>query len=300
MVSNKLLIIGGPTACGKTALAVELANSFSGRLISADSRQIYKGMDIGTGKDQPENVEIDMIDIIEPDKMFSAAEYGQMATKIIDKTLAERKLPILVGGSGQYIEAVVFPKETFSVKPNMWGRKIAGHLPLPLVQKLYKTLDKNGFDNMNNSDRSNPRRLQRRLEVALAFKPTNKIIKPSWEVMTIVIQPDRDALIKRIDRRVEDRMKMGLLKEIEKLLSLYKWTDPGLNTIGYKEFQNYFKYPDAEVLEECIERWKTDEYRYAKRQITWFKKVKGVRLAAEDKLIVEKAKEVVGKWYNMA
>jgi len=114
---NKLLIISGPTATGKTALAVKIAKKFNGELISADSRQIYRGMDIGTGKDHSQNVTIHLIDIINPNQSFSVAQYRQLALEKISEIQSQNKLPIIVGGSGQYIDSIINPQPTFSVKP---------------------------------------------------------------------------------------------------------------------------------------------------------------------------------------
>ena len=115
---KKILIISGPTATGKTNIAIKLAKKFNGELISADSRQIYKGMDIGTGKDHPKNIKINLIDIINPNESFSVAQYRELALKSIDNIFSKGKLPIIVGGTGQYVESIINPRETFDIKPN--------------------------------------------------------------------------------------------------------------------------------------------------------------------------------------
>ena len=124
-MKNKLLIISGPTASGKTALAVKLAKKYNGEIISADSRQIYKHLDIGTGKDHPKDVKIHLIDLIDPGQSFSVAQYRKLALAKISEIQAKNKLPILVGCSGFYIDAVVSPKyDTFTIKPNYLLRTI--------------------------------------------------------------------------------------------------------------------------------------------------------------------------------
>ena len=132
---KKILIISGPTATGKTNIAIKLAKKFNGELISADSRQIYKGMDIGTGKDHPKNIKINLIDIINPNESFSVAQYRELALKSIDNILSKGKLPIIVGGTGQYVESIINPRETFDIKPNYFLRFFLDRLSVNTLQR---------------------------------------------------------------------------------------------------------------------------------------------------------------------
>jgi len=142
-MSNKILIISGPTATGKTDLAIKLAKKYNGELISADSRQIYQGLNIGTGKDHPQNIKIHLIDLITPHQSFSVAQYQKLAFQEIAKIHQKNKLPIIVGGTGQYIDAIVNPnKLTYSIKPNKFLRYFLNRLPNSTIQKIYQILDK--------------------------------------------------------------------------------------------------------------------------------------------------------------
>jgi len=146
----RLLIISGPTATGKTNLAIKLAKLYNGELISADSRQLYQGLDIGTGKDHPKDTNIHLIDIITPDKSFSVAQYQKFAFQKIDEIHQENKLPIIVGGTGQYIDAIVNPdKATYSIKPNPFLRFFLNKFPVSTLQKIYCLLDKKSFLSLN-------------------------------------------------------------------------------------------------------------------------------------------------------
>jgi tRNA dimethylallyltransferase len=167
---NKLLIISGPTATGKTALAVKLAKKYSGELISADSRQIYRGMDLGTGKDHPTDVKLHLIDIINPDQPFSVAQYRQLALKKIQEIQSKIKLPIIVGGTGQYIDSIINPQPTFHIRPNNLLRFFLNKLSIKYIQSIYKLLDKNSFESLNNSEKNNPHRLIRKIEIKLSFQ----------------------------------------------------------------------------------------------------------------------------------
>ena len=166
---NKLLVISGPTATGKTDLAVKLAKKYDGELVSGDSCQIYKGMDIGTGKDQPSDTPIHLIDIITPDQKFSVADFQKIGLETIKEIQSRGKLPILVGCSGFYIDSLINPNyNTFSIKPNKILRFIFKYLSLGTLQKIYKFLDKDGFSKLNHSDINNHYRLTRKTEIKLS------------------------------------------------------------------------------------------------------------------------------------
>lgn len=268
---KKLLIISGPTATGKTSLAMKLAQQFNGQLISADSRQIYQGMDIGTGKDHPKNTPIHLIDIITPDQAFSAAQYRQMALPVIDKATRLKKLPILVGGTGQYVDAIINPQPSFTVKPFKLLRTLLNPLPITFLQKILRIVDFNTYKKLNNSDINNPHRLIRKIEIKICQKKRQVIINNKFDLLHISLTAPNNFLYQQIDNRVQSRLNSGLIDEIKTLLKKYKWSDPGLNTLAYKEFKNYIKKPDNQSLISSIERWKFDEHAYARRQKTWFK-----------------------------
>ncbi len=267
----KLLIISGPTATGKTALAVKLAQKFNGQLISADSRQIYRGMDVGTGKDHPTNTPIHLVDIINPNQLFSAAQYHQLALNIIHQVWQANKLPIIVGGTGQYIDAIINPQPTFVVPPNHILRFFLNRFPLSFLQLILKTLDFKTFNSLNHSDSSNPHRLIRKIEINIS----NKISRsPSilqgrgmgggFDVLHISLTAPNQFLYQRIDQRVDQRLKQGLFDEIKILIRKYHWSDPGLNCLAYKEFKTGF-------TQKNVDTWRFHEHSLARRQKTWFK-----------------------------
>ena len=173
---RKLLIISGPTATGKTKLALKLAKLFGGELISADSRQVYKGMDIGTGKDRgtenrkqkTENrIHIWGYDLVAPNEEWSAAHFVKLANKLIPKILKRDKLPIVVGGTGLYIKDLLRPPETLFISPNKKLRRLLEKLTLPQLQNKLRRINSRRFNIMNQSDRQNPRRLIRALEIGI-------------------------------------------------------------------------------------------------------------------------------------
>jgi tRNA dimethylallyltransferase len=175
-MSNKILIISGPTATGKTNLAIKLAKLYNGELISADSRQIYQGMDIGTGKDHLPDVKIHLVDIIKPNQSFSVAQYQTQVFAIITDIHSRHKLPIIVGGTGQYIDSIINPnKSTYSIKPIPFLRFILNKLSTKTIQKIYRFLNPTDFDSLNNSESHNPHRLIRKIEIKLSFPKINNL-----------------------------------------------------------------------------------------------------------------------------
>jgi tRNA dimethylallyltransferase len=280
---NQVLVISGPTATGKTALALKLAKKFNGVLISADSRQINIGMDIGTGKDKPKKIPIHLIDIITPNQSFSVAQYQRLVIPLIKKIQSNNKLPIIVGGTGQYIDSIISPnKSTYSIKPNKILRFFLNRFSTFHLQKLYSFLDRRAFDTLNNSEKNNPHRLIRKIEIYFSKKsPMSKgdleglITRDGsgvgFDFLHLSLTAPNSFLYSRIDSRVKTRLNQGLLSEIKSLLKKYSWNSPGLNTLSYKEFRPYF-YQKSTLL-DTISKWTYDEHAYARRQKTWFKKV---------------------------
>ncbi len=298
---NKLLIISGPTATGKTDLAVRIAKKYNGEIISADSRQIYRGMDIGTGKDHPKNIKIHLIDIINPDEKFSVAQYQKLALTKITEIQNKNKLPIIVGGTGLYIDSVINHKPTFDIKPNYFLRFFLDRLPIFILQKIYFILDKKNYLTLNNSDVNNSRRLIRRIEIKLSNK--NSLLKGTsfpndkgFCILHISLTDSIENIIKKIDTRIQSRLKAGLINEIKNLLKKYKWSDPGLNTLAYKEFVGTDL---VSALHKEIQVWQIHEHQYARRQKTWFKKFTPdffIDISKPD--YQDKINNIVTKWYN--
>jgi len=290
----KLLIISGPTATGKTALAIKLAKKFNGELISADSRQIYQGLDIGTGKDHPANIKIHLIDIIKPSEAFSVAQYQRLVEPIIRSIHQNGKLPILVGGSGQYINAIINPQETFSIKPNNFLRFFLNKFNLKTLQFILKNLDFKTFNSLNNSDINNPHRLIRKIELKISNFKFNKNFKSqikNFNYLHLSLTAPNVYLFQKINQRIQQRIDQGLEKEIKNLLKKYRWSDPGLNTLAYKEFKTGFN-------QSNINQWITDEHNYARRQKTYLRLLKPVYFEITNPDFPANLMAIVTKWYN--
>ena len=308
-MSNKILIISGPTATGKTDLAVKLAQKFNGELVSTDSCQIYKGLDIGTGKDQPDQTPIHLVDLITPDQKFSVAQFQQLGLKIIQKLHHQNKLPVLVGCSGFYLDSLINPNyNTFSIKPNKFLRFILSHLSVKTLQKIYKTLDPLGFSKLNNSDLNNHYRLTRKIEIKL-FKHNrhHSISNIKYDILHLSLTAPMSFLYRRIDARVQKRLNMGFLDEVKNLLKKYNWSHPGLQIAAYHCLKPYFDYQKSnnnlskkKILSDCLKQWSYAEHSDARRQSCWF------RSRAKDAAFFDitqpnfekKINKLVSQWYT--
>ncbi|MGD8744375.1 MAG: tRNA (adenosine(37)-N6)-dimethylallyltransferase MiaA [Candidatus Woesebacteria bacterium] len=322
---NKLLVICGPTAIGKTSLALSLANKFGAELVSADSRQVYKWMNIGTGKDLPkgaklvipdstlgekgigyyetDSVKVWGYDLVEPTKNFSVSHYLECARLIIKGIYNKGKLPILVGGTGLYIKAVVDGIETAAIPRN---KRLRDSLNSKGADELFEVLagiDPTKAASMNASDRKNPRRLVRAIEIAefslRGKKVDQKPQKAAYDCLMIGLETSRKKLKERIRKRVKERFKKGILDETEMLFAKgVTWQHQAMNTLGYKQWRLYFE--KAEGKESVLDKWVRDEFNYAKRQMVWFKKddrIEWFPVDADDwKSKVEKR---VHKWYTL-
>ena len=280
--NNKVIVILGSTSSGKTGLAVKLADLFNGEIISADSRQVYKGMDIGTGKDLPDytivkagkkkQIKYHLIDVASPRSRFSLAQYQRQAIKAIDDILSRGKLPLLVGGSGLYLQAVVDNYQLSSVKPNLELRKKLEFLSKEELQISLAQANPKFFAKLNNSDQNNPRRLVRYLEILSAessFRPGSQPAK--YDFLLIGLSWPIEELNKRIRQRLQDRLASGLVEEVKKLkqsgVSYKKLESFGLEYKHIAWFlQRKIEYdPMVEALGRAI-------CRFAKQQTTWFKR----------------------------
>ena len=274
---QKLIIIAGATATGKTEKAIQLAKQINGEIISADSMQVYKYLNIGTAKptlQEREEIEHHLMDIIDPFASFSVHEYQQLALKSINLIHKKGKTPILVGGTGFYINAVLY-KQSFNENESPKVREYYTHLAenqsKEYMHDLLMTLDHVAAKNI---DINNTKRVVR----ALSFiKGTGKLFsdyklsqEPAFDAKIILLECERNELYKKINTRVDTMLKKGLINEVKSLM------DMGLNIscqsmqgIGYKEVYKYLT-GEAE-LDETIDKIKQNTRNYAKRQITWFK-----------------------------
>jgi len=281
---KKLLVVCGPTSTGKTKLALSLAKEFNGTLISADSRQVYKYMDIGTGKGEEKVLGYDLVN---PNEEFSVSQYVNFANKEIQNIYKEGKLPILVGGTGLYIKSITDGIETADVPPN---EKLREELSKKSVKELFELLeeaDSKKAISMNESDRKNPRRLVRAIEIA-NYDLKIEISKPDYDILFIGLTTPLLELKERIEKRVDERIEMGFQKEIDFLKNNGFWEGAPQSTLGYREW------PD-------IDRWKLEEFKYAKRQMTWFKKNERINwFNITDLKFKSEVENLVRKWYSQS
>lgn len=287
---EKAIVLVGPTASGKTSWSLRLAKKFDGEIISADSRQVYKKMDIGTAKEKGEwrrnglrktyyveDVPHHLIDFLDPGKFFTVAEFRDKAIKYIKLISKNNKLPIVAGGTGLYIHALVDNLQIPRIAPNKKLRKSLEEKTNEELMQLLKQMDPKSAKAV---DANNTRRIIRALEVCILsgvpFSEQQNKGEPIFDFLQIAIDVDRETLYNRIDSRVDQMMKFGLLKEVENLLKQkYDWHLPSMSGIGYKQFKGYF---DGDYdLEHAIELLKRDTRRYAKRQISWFKRDKRIK-----------------------
>ena len=298
---NRLVIVVGPTAGGKTAVAVALAKKFNGELVSADSRQVYRGMDIGTGKDTESlhGIAMWMYDVVNPDEQFSVSQYQTKAQTHIEDIRKRNKLPIVVGGTGLYIQSLVESIPTGHVKPNEALRKKLRHYSLEKLQMLLQKEFSGVWETLNFSDRQNPHRLIRKIE--LGRSGVTAIAKPSFhesDICWIGLTAPFSSLYQRIDKRVEKRVEQGAVDEVHSLNTKgYGWELASMSALGYREWKEYFD--GNATKKDVIQKWKYDEHGYARRQMTWFKRNKDIRwFDSTRKGFLEKIESVVGAWYT--
>ena len=274
-MDKKVISIVGPTGSGKTRWAKILATKFKGKVISVDSRQIYKSMDIGTGKDK--SFPQDLIDIVKPDEKFSVAQYQQMANDLINQYLRIKALPILAGGTGLYIEAVLYGY----IIPDLKDQSLKLRKSLEKLSKedLFKKLKKTDSKSALKIDPKNKRRIIRALEVSILSKDPcskkQKRKKPKFDSLIIGIKTDRGTLYSKVDARINRMIKEGLVEEVRGLLKKYRADLPALNSIGYKEIIDYLK--GRQTIKEAIQKIKFNTHAYIRRQDTWFKKDKNIK-----------------------
>jgi tRNA dimethylallyltransferase len=269
-----LLVIVGATAVGKTALSLTLAQAFAGEIISADSRLFYRGMDVGTAK--PTAVEQALvphhfIDVCAPDETLTLADYQEQAYAVIDRIQGNGRLPILVGGTGQYVRAVVEGWGIPRVPPHPALRQALEKVNGPELARWLRGLDPAAAARL---DPRNVRRVIRALEVTLVKgRPISELQRkqpPPYRICQIGLQRDRQSLYQRIDDRVDLMMANGLLAEVERLRERGYGRDlPAMSGLGYRQLGAYL---DGEMsLEEAVERIKFETHRFARQQATWFR-----------------------------
>ncbi len=286
-MKNKILVIVGPTAVGKTNISVELAKKFDTEIISADSVQVYRHMDIGSAKvtaEEAKGIKHHMIDIVNPDEEFSVSDFKNMAEMYIDKLILEDKLPIVIGGSGLYVNSLLYDLDFGQVKSDESIKMIyRQYLENNGIDKLHELLIEKDPIAAQNIHKNNTKRVIRALEVCHLTgekfsdmstdirKPGNK-----YECIVIGLTMDRELLYDRINKRVDLMFEDGLLEEVQNILDLgYDKNLISLRAIGYKEI---FPFLEGVVSkEETLEILKQNTRRFAKRQYTWFNADENIR-----------------------
>jgi len=305
---QKLIAVLGPTAVGKTDTAIFLAEKFNGELISADSVQVYKGLDIISGKDLPagrqglpvsskfklqkkdgpysigyylfEHILIYLLDVVKPSYSFNVSDFIAFGQKFLEQILEKEKLPIIVGGTGFYVKGLLDGIDTSPVPIDENLRNKLKNFDVLSLQKFLLKENKKKFDSMNNSDRNNPRRLIRAIEIASKIK-NFKLASPAgrlkiknderkeYDILMIGLKCEREELKKRIDWRVDKRLKLGAIDEAKVLFKNYeKLSEQVKNANGYRQLFEYLK--NEVSLDRAIQKWKIAEYHYSKNQMTWF------------------------------
>jgi tRNA dimethylallyltransferase len=277
-----IYILFGQTATGKTAKAFELVKQCDGEIVNFDSRQIYKKLDIITGKDRPDDptVNIWLYDEVDPKKSFSSAEYCARAMTVLTDIIARGKTPILVGGTGYYLVHLLYGVPEVRVLENNKVRTELNKKTVAELQTLLQEKNESMFTALNESDRANPRRLIRRIEIAMSggilpAKPQQEILSLQFAA-TLNLQPffhaTQEIAREKIALRVDQRIQNGALDEVRHLhREGYTENDPGLNAIGYRQLLLHLR--GVITLDEAKNDWITKEVQYAKRQKTFFKKM---------------------------
>ncbi len=283
-----------------------MARRFGGELVSADSRQLYRGMDIATGKDSAAvgSTALWMIDVVDPGDEFSVSQYVAGARAAIADIHTRGKLPIVVGGTGFYIQGLLHPLDTIDIPPNHHLRKQLARASLSEVTRRLMTLDPQAWKDMNASDRANPRRLIRKIEILTARpRVPSAAAAPAYDSLIIGLTAPYEELYRRIDDRVDKRMVEGVLEEVQRLLDAgYSWNLPSMSGLGYRQWYGYFtgnRRDRAALLPSIVKQWKFDEHAYARRQMTWFRKMPAIdwvdiRLPDVADIVARK----VGAWYT--
>lgn len=278
VLMKKVLIICGPTATGKTKIAIDLAKKFNGELVGADSRHVYKGLTILTGKDLPaDGMKIWATDLVENNVPYSVSQYQQVARRIIDDIHKREKLPILVGGTGLYIRSVTQPIDTISVPQNIPLRDTLDKQTIPELQHKLQFLNPSKWGSMNASDRANPRRLVRAIEVA-SWNSSHQITRdqvPALDVLWIGLNGSLDVLKKNIEQRVRVRFSQGVVDEVKSFgASISDEAFPVSTSIGLSVVRKVIAGQCSE--DEAVRQWTAREFAYAKRQLTWFRNVRDI------------------------
>lgn len=297
-----VIVIAGPTASGKTALSIKLAKELNGEIISCDSMQIYKEMDIGTAKvtkEEAEGIKHYLIDIVSPNERYTVSNFKKDSKNAIKEILNKGKTPIIVGGTGLYVDSLIYEIEyqdmEFDINyRNELMKKAETEEGIKELYEQAKLIDSKAMEKISSNDK---KRIIRVLEI---YKATGKT-KTELEILSrqkeveynykvFVVNMDREKLYNRIDKRVDIMIENGLVEEVEKIYNKYNEFPTAMQGLGYKEVVEYLQ--GKINKEEMIEKIKKESRHYAKRQLTWFRKDKSfIWLNSEDG--IEKNIEII-------
>ena len=283
MDKPKVIVICGPTASGKTALSIELAKKINGEIISSDSMQIYKDMNIGTAKptqEEMQGIQHYLLDFVEPNQRYSVAEYKKDAENAIEKILSKGKIPIVVGGTGLYVDSLIYGIEYQDIKLDEEYRKeLEKRVEAEGLEELYNEAQKIDPQSIEKISRNDKKIILRILEIykATGKNKTEQEIESrkngvKYDYKVFAINMEREKLYERINMRVDIMIENGLIEEVENLLEKYNEFPTAMQGLGYKEVVEYLQGKISK--EEMIEKIKRETRRYAKRQLTWFRKNK--------------------------
>ncbi|MFI3226403.1 MAG: tRNA (adenosine(37)-N6)-dimethylallyltransferase MiaA [Clostridia bacterium] len=312
-MNNRIICVVGPTASGKTSLAINIAKSLDGEIICADSMQIYKHFNIGTAKPTTEEqaqVPHHLFDFVEPCEDFSVAKYVELASEKIYEIKSRGKVPIITGGTGLYIDSLIkgndFAKnddKNDQIRKELF--EIAEKNGNEFVHEMLKEIDIESYEKLHAND---VKRVVRAIEV---YKITGKTISqhneetrkipPKFQAVMFGINPlDREILYGRINKRVDIMLENGLIDELKMLIANGYFVNTASQAIGYKELLDYIN--DSDKLENCVDKMKQESRRYAKRQITWFGRNKQIHwlrdIFDEEKMLSDALSVIKDEFYG--
>lgn len=282
----KVIVICGPTASGKTSLSIEVAKKIDGEIISCDSMQIYKDMNIGTAKptvEEMQGIPHYMLDFVLPSERYSVADFKEAATDRIEDILKREKVPIIVGGTGLYVDAltknITYPEIEIDLEYRKQLEELIKENGLESLYEEAKKIDEKAMQTISKNDK---KRIMRVLEIyhqkgktKTQLESESRLTPPPYEYIVFAINMEREKLYERINKRVDIMIDQGLIEEVEALTKKYEEFPTAMQGLGYKEVVSYLK---KEITkEEMIEKLKMETRRYAKRQLTWFRKDENIK-----------------------
>lgn len=289
----RVIVIVGPTASGKTSASIKLAKKIDGEIISADSMQIYKEMNIGTAKptlEEMDGIKHYMFDVVAPDETFNVTKYVEKALECVKKIVSNGKTPIIVGGTGLYVSTLINGIEFCEVNEDTnYRREMAELAKEKGNHYLHEMLEKIDPEAAKTIDANNVRRVIRALEIYKVTGKTKTLLDKEsckevpFDYKLYGIETDREVLYSRINKRVDKMLEDGLIDEVKALLEKYTFSPTAIQGLGYKEVKEYLC--GKLSYDEMVEKLKMETRRYAKRQMTWFRREKTITWCKLDEIV---------------